>query len=122
MHFFHEFKTFLFRGNVLELAIAVIIGSAFGTIVSSLVDDIITPLLLSPALKAAKVSEIASLSWGSVKYGSFIAASIKFVLIAMILFMVLKTVKRFQKLEAEKLNETTPTEKLLTEIRDLLKK
>jgi large conductance mechanosensitive channel len=87
-----------------------------------LVDDIITPLLLAPALKAAKVSEIASLSWGTVKYGSFLAASIKFVLIAMILFMVLKTIKRFQKLETEKLHETTPTEKLLTEIRDLLKK
>lgn len=122
MRFFHEFKTFLFRGNVLELAIAVIIGSAFGSIVSSLVDDIITPLLLAPALKAAKVSEIANLSWGAVKYGSFIAASIKFILIAMILFMVLKTIKRFQNLEAEKLNEITPTEKLLTEIRDLLKK
>lgn len=122
MRFFHEFKTFLFRGNVLELAIAVIIGSAFGSIVSSLVDDIITPLLLAPALKAAKVSEIANLSWGAVKYGSFIAASIKFILIAMILFMVLKTIKRFQNLEAEKLNEITPTEKLLTEIRDLLQK
>lgn len=122
MRFFHEFKTFLFRGNVLDLAIAVIIGAAFGSIVSSLVDDIITPLLLTPALKAANVNEIANLSWGAVKYGSFIAASIKFVLIAVILFAILKTIKRFQKLDTETLNEITPTEKLLTEIRDLLKK
>jgi large conductance mechanosensitive channel len=122
MSFFKEFKTFLFRGNIFELAIAVIIGAAFSSIVSSLVDDIITPLLLTPALKAAKVSEIANLSWGAVKYGSFIAASIKFMLIALILFAVLKTIKRFEKLEAEKLSEITPTEKLLSEIRDLLKK
>jgi large conductance mechanosensitive channel len=122
MSFFKEFKTFLFRGNIFELAIAVIIGAAFSSIVSSLVDDIITPLLLTPALKAAKVSEIANLSWGAVKYGSFIAASIKFMMIALILFGVLKTIKRFEKLEAEKLSEITPTEKLLSEIRDLLKK
>ena len=122
MSFFKEFKTFLFRGNIVELAIAVIIGSAFGSIVSSLVDDIITPLLLTPALNAAQVSEIGKLSWGAVKYGSFLAASIKFILIAIVLFSILKAIKRFNSIEHEKLKETTPTEQLLTEIRDALKK
>lgn len=120
MSFIKEFKTFLFRGNVVELAIAVIIGAAFGSIVSSLVEDVITPLLLMPVLNATNVSEIASLHWGAVKYGSFLSAIIKFLFVAMILFLILKAVKRFEKIEKEKLSEITPTEKLLTEIRDLL--
>ena len=66
MSYIKDFKTFIFRGNVLELAVAVIIGAAFGSIVSSLVDDIITPLLLTPALNAANVQEISKLSWGAV--------------------------------------------------------
>jgi len=122
MSFFKEFKTFLFRGNIVELAIAVIIGTAFGSIVSSLVDDIITPLLLTPALNAAHVSEIGNLSWGAVKYGSFLAASIKFILVAVVLFSILKAIKRFNSIEHQKLKEISPTEQLLTEIRDLLKK
>ena len=122
MSFFKEFRTFLFRGNIVELAIAVIIGTAFGSIVSSLVDDIITPLLLTPALNAAHVSEIGKLSWGAVKYGSFLAASIKFILVAIVLFSILKAIKRFNSIEHQKLKEISPTEQLLTEIRDLLKK
>src|SRR5258708_35876763 len=85
-----EFKDFVMRGNVLDLAVAVVIGAAFSAIVSSLVENVITPLLLAPALKAANLQDIDKLAWGAVKYGSFLAAVIKVVLIAYILFPVLK--------------------------------
>ena len=75
MGFIQEFKEFALKGNVVDLAIAVIIGAAFGAIVSSLVGDIITPLLLTPALDAAGVKDLDKLSWGAVKYGNFLAAA-----------------------------------------------
>ncbi len=121
MTFIKEFKRFLAQGNVINLAVAVIIGAAFGSIVSSLVDDIITPLLLTPALHAANVNEIASLSWGAVKYGSFLSAVIKFVIISIILFALIKTMKTFLKNEPETTAELSISEKALIEIRDLLK-
>ena len=62
-----DLKAFLFRGNVLDLAVAVIIGGAFGAIITSFVADIITPLILNPALKAANVENIAQLAWNGVK-------------------------------------------------------
>ncbi|GGB13762.1 large conductance mechanosensitive channel protein MscL [Puia dinghuensis] len=120
-----EFRAFVMRGNVLDLAVAVVIGAAFSAIVSSLVGDVITPLLLAPALKAAHLEDIDKLAWGAVKYGNFLAAVIKFVVIAFVLFLV---VKFFQSLERKKAEaspapaEPTATEKLLTEIRDELKK
>lgn len=73
-----ELKAFLFRGNIIELAVAVIIGGAFGAIVTSFVNDIITPLILNPALKAANVENITQLSWNGVKYGSFLGAAASF--------------------------------------------
>ena len=76
-----ELKAFLFRGNVLDLAVAVIIGGAFGAIITSLVADIITPLILNPALKAANVENIAQLAWNGVKYGSFLSAIINFLIV-----------------------------------------
>jgi large conductance mechanosensitive channel len=125
MSIIKEFKAFLFRGNILELAVAVIIGGAFGSIVSSLVDDIITPLLLTPALKAANVHEIASLTYGEIKYGNFLSSLIKFILIAFVLFMVLKTMNSFLRKNKVKEKEDaalSSTDTLLSEIRDLLKK
>ena len=124
MSLIKEFKAFIMKGNVLELAVAVIIGGAFGSIVSSLVDDIITPLLLTPALKAANVHEIASLSWGEVKYGNFLSATIKFLMVAFILFMLLRTMNSLKKKEEAKPAPAEPssTDKLLMEIRDSLKK
>src|ERR1700704_2815743 len=92
-----EFKDFIMRGNVVDLAVAVVIGAAFGAIVSSLVDHIITPLLLTPALKAANLQDIDKLAWGTVKYGNFLAAVIKFVIIAFILFMIVKGFKAIEK-------------------------
>jgi large conductance mechanosensitive channel len=123
MSLLKEFKSFLMRGNIVELAVAVIIGGVFGSIVSSLVDDIITPLLLTPALKAAHVDQIEKLQWGAVKYGSFLSSIIKFLLTAFVLFLVLKGMNKIIKKEkeAEPAPEPTQSETLLTEIRDLVK-
>ena len=77
MGFIKEFREFALKGNVIDLAVAVIIGAAFSAIISSLVEDVITPLILTPALEAAGVSDLNKLVWGSVKYGNFLAAVIK---------------------------------------------
>jgi large conductance mechanosensitive channel len=120
-----DFKAFALKGNVVELAVAVIIGAAFGAIVSSLVEDVITPLLLAPLLKAAHAENLESLSWGAVKPGKFLAAIIKFVLIAFVLFLVVKAanaaIAKKEETPAAPPAPTT-TEKLLMEIRDSLKK
>ncbi|MGC1307979.1 MAG: large conductance mechanosensitive channel protein MscL [Phormidesmis sp.] len=109
--FAHDFKEFLLRGNVVDLAIAVVIGAAFGAIVTSLIEDIITPLLLAPALDAAGVEDIANLSANGIKYGSFLAAVINFVVIGFILFLLVRVFERFKRTE-EVVAEPTPTEKL----------
>jgi large conductance mechanosensitive channel len=117
-----EFKGFIMRGNVLDLAVAVVIGAAFGAIVSSLVDHVITPLLLTPALKIARLNDIDGLKWGAVKYGNFLSAVIKFVIIAFILFLIVKFFQSLEKKKTPPPPEPTATEKLLTEILDELKK
>lgn len=118
-----DFREFVMKGNVIDLAVAVIIGGAFGAIISSLVDDIITPLLLAPAMKAARVENISSLTWNAVKYGNFIAAVLKFLLIAFVLFLVVKLMTRFFMTKKDPPPPVGPTtEELLTEIRDLLKR
>jgi large conductance mechanosensitive channel len=116
-----EFKDFVLRGNVVDLAVAVVIGAAFNAIVSSLVDNVITPLLLAPALKAANLQDIDKLAWGAVKYGSFLAAVIKFVIIAFILFLIVKTMKSLERKAVPPASEPSSTDKLLMEIRDSLK-
>lgn len=121
MRLLNEFKQFIAKGNVVELAVAVIIGAAFGNIISSLVDDIITPLLLSPALQAAGVSEIEKLSYGMIKYGNFLAAIIKFLTIAFVLFVIVKMMTRFQKKQEINNIELSSTDQLLKEIRDAIK-
>ncbi|HRO45158.1 large conductance mechanosensitive channel protein MscL [Agriterribacter sp.] len=118
-----DFKDFALKGNVVDLAVAVIIGGAFGTIVSSLVDDVITPLLLTPALKAAHAENLDQLMWGAVKYGKFLSAIIKFLIIAFILFLIIKAMKSLQKAEAPAPPPgPSSTDQLLMEIRDALKK
>ena len=122
-----EFREFALKGNVVDLAIAVIIGAAFGAIVTSLVEHIITPLLLTPALEAAGAKNLEELSWGAVKYGKFLSAVISFVIIAMVLFAIVKgmnTLKRRKEepAAAPKAPEYTLQEKLLMEIRDSLKR
>lgn len=121
-----EFREFALKGNVVDLAIAVIIGAAFGAIVSSLVDDVITPLLLTPALNAVGAEDIASLHWGAVRYGNFLAAVIKFVVVALVLFSLIKGMntlkRRREEAVAPPAPEYTLQEKLLMEIRDALGK
>lgn len=120
-----EFKAFALKGNVVDLAIGVIIGTAFGKIVSSFIEDVITPLLLKPALEAANLSKIGDLViFGSVKYGMFLSAVINFLIVAFVLFLVVKGINSARKKEAETpAAPPAPTneEKLLMEIRDALK-
>lgn len=121
MGLFKEFKDFAIKGNVVDLAIAVVIGAAFATIVSSLVDDVITPLILTPALKSIGATNIADLKWGEVKYGNFIAALLKFVVVAFVLFLIIKGLNSLKKKEAAAPPEIfSSTDKLLMEIRDAL--
>ena len=117
-----EFKDFAFKGNVVELAVAVIIGKAFGDIVNSFVTDVITPLLLNPALKAAGAENIKSLAWHGVTYGNFLSAVISFLCIAVVLFMMIKAINKVSKpAPAPAPAGPTDDQKLLMEIRDLLK-
>ena len=121
-----EFKDFAMKGNIVDLAVAVIIGGAFGKIVSSFIEDVITPLLLKPALEAAHLSQLSELTiFGTVKYGSFLSAVINFVIIALVLFMIIKGMNAAKKKEEAVTPPPPPptvTEQLLTEIRDALKK
>jgi len=120
-----EFKEFALKGNIVDLAVAVIIGGAFGAIISSLVDDVITPLLLTPALDAVGAKDINQLAWGSVKYGNFLSAIIKFIVIAFVLFLLIKGMNRIIKKKEAAPAAPPPTPEdvlLLREIRDALKK
>lgn len=122
-----ELKEFLFKANVLDLAVAVVMGTAFNAIVTSFVNDVITPLFLTPSLKAAGVAKIADLSWNGVAYGSFLSAVINFLIVGTTLFFIVKAANAAASLakkeETEKATEdAAPTqEELLAEIRDLLK-
>ncbi len=120
-----EFKEFAIHGNVLDLSIGVVIGASFSKIVSSFIEDIITPMLLKPALNAAHLSKLEDLTlMGTVKYGNFIATIIYFIMIAAALFLVIKAINKAKNKEATMAPpaELTTTEKLLTEIRDYVKK
>ena len=117
-----EFKQFAMRGNVIDLAIGVIIGAAFEKIIGSLIGDVITPLILKPALEAAHLTELQDLTaFGSVKYGVFLAATINFLLVALVLFLVVKGINSSKKANLSLLPPQTPEEIVLIEIRDLLK-
>ena len=122
-----DLKAFLLRGNVVDLAVGVIIASTFGAIVTSFVNDIITPLLLNPALKAAKIERIAQLSWNGVAYGNFLSAVINFLVVGTVLFFVIKAMEKAQNLtkkeEAAEEAPAGPTElEVLQEIKALLEK
>lgn len=123
-----EFKTFALKGNVLDLAVGVIIGAAFGKIVSSLVNDIIMPLL-GVLLGGKNLTELEfTFHDAVVKYGLFLQTVIDFFIIAFSIFLFIKVVTRFKRKEvarpaepAAALPVPTAEEKLLIEIRDLLK-
>jgi large conductance mechanosensitive channel len=116
-----EFRDFAMKGNIVDLAVAVIIGGAFGAIISSFVDDVITPLLLTPALDAIGAKDIGQLTWGTVKYGNFLAAVIKFIVVAFVLFLFIKGMNSMMK-KKEAAPAAPPEDViLLREIRDALR-
>ncbi|MBN1776865.1 MAG: large-conductance mechanosensitive channel protein MscL [Clostridiales bacterium] len=126
-----EFKEFAVKGNVMDLAVAVIIGAAFGKIVSSLVNDVIMPFVGLfgkgfdfAGLKAVITPATETTAEVAILYGAFIQTVIDFLLIALSVFFIVKLLGKLKKKEEEKPAEPTkPTEDvaLLTEIRDLLK-
>ena len=117
-----EFKKFAMRGNVVDLAVGVIIGAAFGKIVSSFVEHLVTPLMLKPALDAAHLNNLENLTvFGSVKYGVFLSAVINFLIVAFVLFILVKAINSVKKKEDAVPAPPPADVQLLTEIRDLLK-
>jgi large conductance mechanosensitive channel len=92
-----DFKKFLMQGNVVDLAVAVIIGGAFGKIVESLVKDIVTPGILSPILAAAKLENIKQLNWNGITYGNFLAEIINFLVIAASIFVMIRLLENSKK-------------------------
>lgn len=129
MGFFKEFQKFAMQGNVMDLAVGVIIGAAFGKIVSSLVNDIVMPLVgllmggvnfsdLKLTLKAAEGDKPAS----TLNYGAFAQNIVDFLIIALAIFIVIRAINSMKKKQAEVPPAPTNQEVLLTEIRDLLKK
>lgn len=127
MGFIKEFKEFAIKGNVIDLAVGVIIGGAFGKIVTSLVEDIITPAILNPALKSINAENLSQLviPGTAIKYGNFLSATISFILIAFSLFVMIKVINKLKKEEQKEAAAPvapTATEQLLAEIRDELKK
>ncbi len=106
-----DFKDFILKGNVIDLAVAVILGGAFGKIVESFVKDVITPAILAPALKAANISDIEKLVVGdNIKIGVFLAAVINFLIIAFVIFLVVKSYEKAKKRMSrqEALTEAAP--------------
>jgi len=134
-----EFKKFALRGNVVDLAIGVIIGAAFGKIVGSLVDDVIMPVIgrifggldftnyfvgLTPAASQAATYDAAKKAGATLGYGTFITVSVNFIIIAFVLFLLIRGMNRVIKEEERAAPPPAPPTKdqeLLTEIRDLLK-
>ena len=136
--FFEEFKAFAMRGNVLDMAVGVIIGGAFGKIVSSVVDDIIMPPIgwliggvnfsdLKVTLPSVEMIGGEKLQAATINYGNFLQTTLDFLIVAFCVFMLIKVVNKVTAKKEEKPAETpkapepTQEEKLLAEIRDLLK-
>src|SRR3954452_9535328 len=128
MGFVKEFKEFALKGNVLDLAVGVIIGAAFGKIVTSLVEDIITPGILTPALKRAHLSDLKDLviPGTAIKYGNFLSNALSFLLVALALFLIVKGINTLNRKKEAAADTPAPpaltvSEQLLTEIRDEMK-
>lgn len=110
---------------MIDLAVGVVIGGAFGKIVTSLVEDLITPAILNPALKAINAENLSQLviPGTAIKYGNFLSAAISFTVVAFALFVMIKGINKLKKPEAvvEEAPAGPTQEELLTQIRDLLK-
>ncbi len=113
--FFAEFKEFINRGNVLDLAVGVIIGGAFGAIVSALCDKIITPLieLIIGAILGKSIDEMTSvLNVGPIEFGAFISAVLNFIIMAFIIFLIIKGFNKMSNLKKKPAEEEAPTTKV----------
>jgi large conductance mechanosensitive channel len=125
MGFFKEFKEFAMKGNVMDMAVGVIIGGAFGKIVASLVDDVLMPFI-GTLTGGVDFSNLAiTVGDANIKYGSFIQNIIDFLIIAFCIFLMIKGMNKLSKKQEEAPaapEEPSNEEKLLSEIRDLLKK
>ena len=135
--FLEEFKAFAVKGNAVDMAVGVIIGGAFGKIVSSIVDDIIMPPIgwliggvnfsdLKITLPAEKIADDIQMQAATINYGNFIQTLIDFLIIAFCVFLLVKGINKLTKKEEKPAEPAAPPapsneEKLLTEIRDLLK-
>ena len=119
---FKEFKTFIMRGNVMDLAVGVIVGGAFSKIVTSLVNDILMPLL---GIVLGKV-DFTGLTFKNVKYGMFIQNIVDFLIVAFCIFLMVKVINKIMKKQDDDKKEEKTVKydelKTLEEIRDLLKK
>ena len=132
MKLFDEFKAFVMRGNVVDMAVGVIIGGAFGKIVTSLVNDIFMPIIgvlignVNFSDLQIKLGEpLEGAEQAAIKYGMFIQEVVNFLIIALCIFMVIKVINKLQKKKEEApapVPEPTKEEVLLTEIRDALNK
>ena len=131
MKLFDEFKAFVMRGNVVDLAVGVIIGGAFGKIVTSLVNDIFMPIVgmilgnVNFSSLEIKLGEpVEGAEQAAIRYGAFIQEIVNFLIIALCIFMVIKAINKLQKKKEAPAPAPEPTkeEVLLTEIRDALNK
>jgi len=120
-----EFRDFIMRGNVIDLAVAVIIGGAFGAIVTSFIEDILMPII-GIFLGGVDFSGLTfQVGNAVIAYGNFIQVTVNFLVIALVIFLIMRTYTNLQKKEEEEAAEAPPEptkeEILLAEIRDLLK-
>lgn len=125
MGFFKEFKEFAMKGNVMDMAVGVIIGGAFGKIVTSLVDDVLMPAIGTLTGGVDFSNMAVTFGDANLKYGSFIQNIIDFLIIAFCIFLMIKGMNKLSKKKEEEPAapaEPSNEEKLLSEIRDLLKK
>jgi large conductance mechanosensitive channel len=121
MGFIKEFKDFAMKGNVMDLAVGVIIGGAFGKIIGSLVDDVLMPVI--GTLVGSDFEKMATtINGATVKYGLFIQNIVNFLIIALVIFMLIKAMNSMKKKEAEAPAAPPEDITLLREIRDSLKK
>jgi len=121
--FIKEFKEFISRGSVLDMAVGIIIGGAFTAIVKSLVEDIFTPILGMILAGVNFKSLSITIPWGSkpeIYYGLFLEAVVTFLLTALCVFLMIKAINKFRKKKEEEPEKPDPQIELLTEIRDLL--
>jgi large conductance mechanosensitive channel len=117
--FIADFKKFLLQGNVVDLAVAVIIGAAFGKIIDSFVKDLVTPAILSPVLKAAKLDNIKGLNYNGITYGNFLSEVITFLVIALSVFTMIRALNsakaKFERQKAMAEAESPAAEVVLQE-------